>query len=424
MCSSHHAHQWMLCPQCDLMTQLPDIRPGSKASCPRCHTTLQSNWVEPRKRPTAYALAALFMLLLANLFPFINMHVAGLSSEITLTKIPQVMISDDYSSLATLFLLFVQGVPAFCMLVILLLVNNVRLPQGLKRTLARVLFQLKTWGMAEIFLAGVLVSFVKLMAYGDIGIGTSFIPWCLFCLLQLRAFQCIDRRTLWQRVAPLPALPFTPLPAVSGLRQGLRSCRCCTAVLPSDTLECPRCGVHGHVRRKHSLQWTLALLVTSILLYIPANLMPIMITEALGNKITSTIMAGVILLWSDGSYPVALVIFIASIMVPTLKMMAIGWLCWHANERGSNRDDSDKMHKIYEVVEFVGRWSMIDVFVIAVLSALVRMGQLMSIYPASGAVLFALVVILTMFAAMTFDPRLTWDRIEEKNTEEPASDGQ
>ncbi|MEN5016069.1 membrane integrity-associated transporter subunit PqiA [Erwinia sp. Eh17-17] len=424
MCSSHHAHQWMLCPQCDLMTQLPDIRPGSKASCPRCHTTLQSNWVEPQKRPTAYAIAALFMLLLANLFPFINMHVAGLSSEITLTKIPQVMISDDYSSLATFFLLFVQGVPAFCMLVILLLMNDVPLPTGLKRIMARVLFQLKAWGMAEIFLAGVLVSFVKLMAYGDIGIGTSFIPWCLFCMLQLRAFQCIDRRALWLRIAPLPALPKAPQPAVSGLRQGLRSCACCTAVLPGDTLECPRCGTHGHARRKHSLQWTMALLITSILLYIPANLMPIMITEALGNKITSTIMAGVILLWSDGSFPVALVIFIASIMVPTLKMMAIGWLCWHAKAHDSQRQDSERMHKIYEVVEFVGRWSMIDVFVIAVLSALVRMGQLMNIYPANGALLFALVVILTMFAAMTFDPRLTWDRIKEKSTEEPASDGQ
>ncbi|MTD26581.1 membrane integrity-associated transporter subunit PqiA [Erwinia sorbitola] len=424
MCSSHHAHQWMLCPQCDLMTQLPEIRPGSKASCPRCHTTLQSNWVEPQKRPTAYALAALFMLLLANLFPFINMRVAGLSSEISLTKIPQVMISDDYSSLATLFLLFVQAVPALSMLMILLLVNNIPLPQRLKIVMARVLFQLKTWGMAEIFLAGVLVSFVKLMAYGEIGLGTSFVPWCLFCLLHLRAFQCIDRRSLWQGISPLPAIPHTPVPGISGLSQGLRSCRCCTAVLPVDTLECPRCGVHGHARRKHSLQWTLALLVTSILIYIPANLMPIMVTEALGNKITSTIMAGVILLWSDGSYPVALVIFIASIMVPSLKMLAIGWLCWHANERDSNRDDSDKMHRIYEVVEFVGRWSMIDVFVIAVLSALVRMGQLMSIYPASGAVLFALVVILTMFAAMTFDPRLTWDRIQEKNTKEPASDGQ
>ncbi|MBK0033799.1 membrane integrity-associated transporter subunit PqiA [Erwinia sp. S43] len=424
MCSSHHAHQWILCPQCDLMTQLPVLLPGSKASCPRCHTTLHSSWVEPLRRPAGYALAALFMLLLANLFPFVNMRVAGLSSEISMMQIPQVMVSEDYSSLATLFMLFVQGVPAFCMIAILLLVSPLKLPLPLKRGMTRILMQLRSWGMAEIFLAGVLVSFVKLMAYGDIGIGSSFIPWCLFCVLQLRAFQCIERRVLWQRVAPLPALPARPVAGISGLRQGMRSCSCCTAVLASDRLVCPRCGSHGHARRKHSLQWTLALLLTSILLYIPANLMPIMITEALGNKMGSTIMAGVILLWSDGSYPVALVIFIASIMVPSLKMLAIGWLCWDVKGDSRHHHDSERMHKIYEMVEFVGRWSMIDVFVIAVLSALVRMGRLMSIYPATGALLFAMVVILTMFAAITFDPRLTWDRVKDKSTEESFSDGQ
>ncbi|MGE9550547.1 membrane integrity-associated transporter subunit PqiA [Erwinia amylovora] len=423
MCSSHQADQWMLCPQCDLMTQLPDLKPGSKASCPRCETTLVANWHEPQKRPTGYALAALFMLVLANLFPFVNMHVAGLSSEITLMRIPQVMVSEDYNSLATLFLLFVQAVPAVCMVAILLLVNPVPMPLPLKRNMARVLFQIKNWGMAEIFLAGVLVSFVKLMAYGDIGIGTSFVPWCLFCVLQVRAFQCVDRRWLWARIAPVPPLPARPVPAISGLRQGMRSCHCCTAVLAADQFSCPRCGTGGYVRRRHSLQWTLALLLTSFLLYIPANLMPIMVTEALGSKITSTIMAGVVLLWSEGSYPVALVIFIASIMVPSLKMLAIGWLCWDANGKGKPHQDSERMHKIYEVVEFVGRWSMIDVFVIAVLSALVRMGQLMSIYPATGALLFAMVVILTMFAAMTFDPRLTWDRVREKSIEEPSIEG-
>jgi paraquat-inducible protein A len=189
MCSSHHADQWMLCPQCDLMTQLPELKPGSKASCPRCETTLTANWVEPQKRPTGYALAALFMLVLANLFPFVNMHVAGLSSEITLLRIPQVMVSEDYNSLATLFMVFVQAVPAVCMVIILLLVNPVRLSLPLKKGMSRMLFQIKTWGMSEIFLAGVLVSFVKLMAYGNIGVGASFIPWCLFCVLQLRAFQ-------------------------------------------------------------------------------------------------------------------------------------------------------------------------------------------------------------------------------------------
>ncbi|MBB1241735.1 paraquat-inducible membrane protein A, partial [Klebsiella pneumoniae] len=121
----------------------------------------------------------------------------------------------------------------------------------------------------------------------------------------------------------------------------VRSCACCTAILPADQVRCPRCHTKGYVRRRHSLQWTLALLVTSVMLYIPANLMPIMVTEALGNKMNSTIMAGVILLWGDGSYPGAMVIFIASIMVPSLKMLAIGWLCWDANGRKKPRADSE-----------------------------------------------------------------------------------
>ncbi len=299
-----------------------------------------------------------------------------------------------------------QLVPAFCLITILLLVNRAELPVRLKEQLARVLFQLKTWGMAEIFLAGVLVSFVKLMAYGSIGVGSSFLPWCLFCVLQLRAFQCVDRRWLWDDIAPMPELRQPLKPGVTGIRQGLRSCSCCTAILPAGDPVCPRCGTKGYVRRRNSLQWTLALLVTSIMLYLPANILPIMVTDLLGSKMPSTILAGVILLWSEGSYPVAAVIFLASIMVPTLKMIAIGWLCWDA--KGHGKRDSERMHLIYEVVEFVGRWSMIDVFVIAVLSALVRMGGLMSIYPAMGALMFALVVIMTMFSAMTFDPRLSW----------------
>lgn len=421
MCSAADNQAWMLCPQCDLMVKLPQVPQGSRASCPRCHTVLTSNWHEPRRRPTGYALAALFMLLLANLFPFITMKVAGLSSQISLLQIPKVMVSEDYSSLATLFLVFVQAIPGLCMLTIILLVNRISMPVSLRLGLARILFQLRSWGMAEIFMAGVLVSFVKLMAYGDIGLETSFWPWCLFCLLQVRAFQCVDRRWLWNQIAPMPPLPHAPEKGVSGLRQGLRSCPCCTAILPAAQPDCPRCGVIAAPRRRHSLQWTLALLFTSLMIYIPANLLPIMVTETLGTPYPSNIMAGVILLWSDGSYPVALVIFIASIMVPTLKMLAIGWLCWNASGRGHR--DSEKMHLVYEIVEFVGRWSMIDVFVIAVLSALVRMGQLMNVYPATGALLFALVVILTMIAAMAFDPRLTWDRLQEHTTKEPRLDG-
>ncbi|MEC5320255.1 membrane integrity-associated transporter subunit PqiA [Brenneria populi subsp. brevivirga] len=424
MCShDHHHHRhddYMLCPQCDLLVELPRLAYGQKAVCPRCKTALANKQAEPRKRPVGYAFSALFMLLLANLFPFVNMRVAGITSEITLGKIPQVMVADDYASVATLFMLFVQLVPAFCMATVILLCLHISLPLPLKKVMGKVLFQLKSWGMAEIFLAGVLVSFVKLMAYGDIGIGTSFIPFVLFCVLQLLTFQSLDRRWLWNDIAPPPELPAPPRPGVSGLSQGLRSCPCCTAILPAGQLACPRCHSHGHARRRYSLQWTMALLLTSAMLYIPSNLMPIMITESLGNEAGSTIMAGVILLWGMGSYPVALVIFIASIMVPSLKMLALGWLCWSANGKGER--DSERLHVVYEVVEFVGRWSMIDVFVIAVLSSLVRIGRLMGVYPAIGAVLFATVVILTMFAAMTFDPRLLWDRRDDVFHKESSVD--
>lgn len=416
MCDHQHVGHQTLCPQCDMLVALPPLEHGHKALCPRCGTTLTAKWDEPRRRPTLYALTALFMLLLANLFPFVNMKVGGFGSEIALLQIPKVLLGEDYASLGTLFLLFVQLIPAFCLISIALLVNRVALPKRVQKFLARWLFQLKTWGMTEIFMAGVLVSFVKLMAYGEIGVGSSFVPLCLFCLLQLRAFQCVDRRWLWNDIEPAPALMQPLKTGVTGLRQGLRACACCTAILPADQFVCPRCGGKGHARRKNSLQWTLALLITSVLFYLPANILPVMITDLLGSKMPSTIIAGVILLWSEGSYPVAGVIFFASIMVPTLKMIAIGWLCFSASGKG--RRDSERMHLIYEIVEFVGRWSMIDVFVIAVLSALVRIGGLMNIYPAMGAVMFALVVVITMVSAITFDPRLLWDREPDLSHEE------
>ncbi|PHM61279.1 membrane integrity-associated transporter subunit PqiA [Xenorhabdus ishibashii] len=409
MCSNNHQHDRLaLCPQCDMLAVVPDLEQGKKAVCPRCNTLLTAKWREPRNQPTGYALSALIMLFLACLFPFVSMSVAGMVSEITLTQIPEVMFSEDYSSMAVFFLISVQLVPTFCMVAIILLCQNIKMARRLKIELARILFQMKTWCMAEIFLAGVLVSFVKLMAHGEISIGLSFFPYCLFCLFQVRAFQCLDRHWFWNEIAPTPEVCPTLQAGKPGLVQGVRLCQCCTAILPAQQSQCPRCHTKGHARRRNSLQRTMALLITSAILYIPANILPIMVTQSLGQQINSTILEGIILLWGSGSYPVAMVIFIASIMVPLLKMLAIGWLCWDAKSQTGR--DSEKMHFVYEMVEFVGRWSMIDVFVIAILSALVRMGQLMSIYPDLGAILFALVVILTMFASIMFDPRLTWDK--------------
>ncbi|MFV9997254.1 MAG: membrane integrity-associated transporter subunit PqiA [Arsenophonus endosymbiont of Dermacentor nuttalli] len=412
MCSHNHlnksCHNKILCPQCDLLVALPVLAQDIKASCPRCHTVLSSKWRYQANQPTAIAISALVMLLLAGLFPYVKMSVMGIESQISLLDIAQAMFEVNYDSLGLFFIFFVVVIPAFCMVAIILLCQRVNIQLWLKINLARTLFQMKAWCMVEIFLAGVLVSFVKLMSYGDAALGISFIPYCFFCLLQVRAFQCLDRYWLWQQIAEAPKLDIPLQEGKSGISQGLRSCHTCMAILPAERKYCPRCHVKGYVRHPNSLQCTMALLISSLVLYVPANVLPVMITNTLGSRLDSTIMSGVILLWGDGSYPVAIIIFIASIMVPSLKILAIGWLCLDAKGYG-NRDPA-KMHFIYELVEYVGRWSMIDVFVIVVLSSLVQMGRLMCVSPAIGVILFAAVVILTMFAAMTFDPRLTWDR--------------
>lgn len=412
-CSS--VKQWLLCPQCDKLCQLPTLDVGCIARCRRCHTVIKNERSEPEKRITAYAVSALLMLILANCFPFISMHVAGLSNQITLLSITDVLVEKHYRFLASMVLLLVQAIPASCLLLALVLANRSRRPTVLTLGLGRWLFRLRSFCMAEIFMAGILVSFVKLMSYGEISLGISFVCWCLFCLLQSMCFLYLDRRNVWQRIAPLPPPPFTPVTGKTGLQQGLRSCQCCTAIVSSSQVVCPRCHSVGYARKPQSLQWCISLLVTSILLYIPANVLPIMFTELLGNATGSNILAGVFLLWSEGSWPIALIIFIASVMVPCLKILALGFLSWHASGWGKQANAS--MNLIYELVEFVGRWSMIDVFVIAILSALVQMGGLVSIYPAWGAICFALVVILTIFSSLAFDPRLMWDREANKNNE-------
>jgi paraquat-inducible protein A len=167
-----------------------------------------------------------------------------------------------------------------------------------------------------------------------------------------------------------------------------------------------------HMRKSNSLQRTLALLITSSILYVPANILPIMITENFGNSIESTILGGVVLLIKLGSVPIAAIIFIASVMVPLGKLMVMFYLCWSVKRvSGSERQRT----VIYRMTEIVGKWSMIDVFVVAILVALVHLGGILAIRPGAAALAFAGVVMVTMIAAESFDPRLIWDQMEKDN---------
>lgn len=191
----------------------------------------------------------------------------------------------------------------------------------------------------------------------------------------------------------------------------LVSCRHCLRLAGAGQRECPRCGEHLHARKKDSVQTTVALLLTAIILYVPANVLPIMITEQLGRADANTILGGVVVLIELGEWPIAAVIFVASVMVPMGKIIALSYLSWSVRYGAARHPHQRTV--IYRVTEFVGKWSMIDVFVVAVLVALVHQRGVLAVYPGAAALAFAAVVVITMVAAESFDPRLIWDRLEQ-----------
>lgn len=229
-------------------------------------------------------------------------------------------------------------------------------------------------------------------------------------------------------------IPATP---TSAIKLGLIACKYCHTVsrLPEDTalttnkkhdkitLHCPCCHAHLQSRIPHSLHKTSALLIAATFMYIPANILPIMNVTYLGSGQADTIMQGIIHLIEGGMWPLALIVFVASMVVPLLKLLVMGGLLlsihFHSHWRPIERK------KLFHITEFVGRWSMVDIFVVAILVALVQFGNLASVDAGLGALSFAVVVVLTMLAAHTFDPRLIWDSMEiEQETEQKTKQRQ
>lgn len=184
----------------------------------------------------------------------------------------------------------------------------------------------------------------------------------------------------------------------------------------TESQTCTRCGATVHERRPNSIVRTWALLLTAMVLYIPANLLPIMTVSTLGQGSPDTIMSGVVTLMKHGMLPIAAVVFIASILVPTFKLVGIGLLLYSV-QRHQPLSARQRM-LMYRFIEFIGRWSMLDIFVIAILVAVVNFGRIASVEANLGAIAFASVVILTMLAALTFDPRLIWDNTESDDDHE------
>jgi paraquat-inducible protein A len=198
----------------------------------------------------------------------------------------------------------------------------------------------------------------------------------------------------------------TEFDPISAADRSLARCHSCGRVEPVETEHCPRCHAPLHLRKPDSLERTVALTIGAVILYFPANLLPVLRVEStLSGTRQSTIISGVVQFWQEGDYPVAAIIFLASVMIPVLKVLAILVLCLGAHFGYWPR----VMTQLYRITEYIGRWSMVDVFVVAILVGVVQLGSVIAINAGEGAFAFAGVVVLTMLASHSFDPRLIWD---------------
>lgn len=207
----------------------------------------------------------------------------------------------------------------------------------------------------------------------------------------------------------------------TALDAGLVGCRMCGRAAEPTEKHCPQCGARLQSRDRASLQKVWAWWVAGLIAYVPANLYPMMLITQFFRKQESTIVGGVIDLIHHHEYAIAIIVFVASVAIPVGKFVVIAYLALVL--RRPHQKDAHQLLKVYEVVEFIGRWSMIDVFVVAILAALVQFNILATINPGIAAVCFALSVIFTMLSAQSFDSRMIWDRLERMTDDRRASSG-
>jgi paraquat-inducible protein A len=200
------------------------------------------------------------------------------------------------------------------------------------------------------------------------------------------------------------------------MQQGLQSCEACGLLSRrapgEDEGRCPRCDEALEFRKPGSLQHTWAFLIAAAICYVPANLLPVLTTTTAAGSDSDTIIQGVVLLWSPTGWPLSLIVLFASIMIPSAKIVALAYLLVSV-QRGPAENNLQRI-RLYRIVEFIGRWSMVDVFVDTFTVALIQLKPLMSMAPAPGLFFFAAVVVLTMLAVESFDPRLIWDAVSSR----------
>ncbi|WP_027212626.1 paraquat-inducible protein A [Burkholderia sp. WSM2232] len=410
------------CHDCDLLQRSALLSGRGIARCRRCSAILYRSLPATYDRALALTLAAAVLFVVANCFSVVGLRVQGTFVGTTLFGAVSALWSDGMWPLAGLVFVTTILMPSLNILAVigvLLPLHTGRLPQR-PELILRVLRHVAPWGMIEVLMLAMLVALVKLEHLATVMPGVALWAFGAVMVLVTTANASFNAADIWARLDSVPhvnAAPGAPeesAVAPTAARAGLFVCHACS--LLSKPLAhahggiCPRCGAVLHLRKPHSLSRTWAFLLAAMVLYIPAVLLPVMVTSTVFGTQSDTILSGVVFLWNSGSWALAVIVFIASIVVPMLKILSLVYLAWSTQIR--SRVTPRKRTHIYRFLDLVGRWSMLDIYVITILVALVQFGSVATIDAGPGAIAFGSVVVLTMFAALSFDPRLIWDPVE------------
>lgn len=396
----------LACPDCGLIQRLPALAPRHLAECGRCGRTLASPVRGRVDAPLALCVAAALLLVPAVVGTLMTVISFGVQRASTLPSGAVALWHDGFPSLGALVAAFSLILP--CLVTALLIWVLVHLHLGATRGLAPVfrwVQHLRPWMMLEVYLVGCFVAYSRIhaLALVDVGMG----GWCLVAatLLLLIALTQLDDRTVWEAL---------PVREARGRGSHVIGCTACdlvvTAAEPGQP--CPRCDARLLPRKRAAIQRTAALVAAGYLLYIPANVLPVLTIVRFGRQETNTILSGVLELARNQLWPLALIVFAASIVLPLLKLCGLTWMLLATRLR--SRRMLVGRTRFYRVIDTIGRWSNIDVFMASVLVAILRFGNLTEVHVGDGLVAFAAVVVITMIATSAFDTRLMWDAAQEE----------
>ena len=401
---------WLVCHDCGALQEVEPLLEDQQLVCENCDHVLhfgRGPWLDTT---TALAVAALILFIGANAFIFFTLQLGSVLQPATILSGVGALIDREEWILAALVLVTIFLLPMFEVFALLYLLLpyrfNLRLPGQIH--VLRWLTRVQHWIMQDVFLLGVLVTTVKLGDSATVHLGPGMPLFFLLVGVLQAGYWFMDKQNLWNWLYANNCFSRHP-------EETLYDCDVCKAIVAESIVQesghCPRCSARINTRIPNSLQKTSALILAAIVLYIPANIYPIMHYSELATNYDSTILSGVWDLAANDLWLVAIVVFVASIVVPILKLAMLIFLVWSIRTRmaGATR----WRFWMYRATKFIGRWSMVDVYVVTLLTAVVQFGLIGQVEPGAALLPFAAVVVLTMLAAETFDPRLIWDNAAE-----------